>query len=170
MKIAAVVALVALGTATGWYARGPGTTLVVQADEVQAALAAHRIFAVDMARPVEISADGRDLLGTWLGARIGNPIQIPDLSAQGLELIGGRLLAGQDGRPAGQLMYEDADGMRVTLFLQLGYGDDTAFAFAQQGPDATLAWRSPELAYVLTGPVDRDQLINLAGLVHQANL
>ncbi len=170
-RLAAAVVLLAVGIGAGWAMHGaidrPGRSI---GSEVVVATAAHNLFVAEKLHPVEVSADARDHLGTWLGNRIGKPVAIPDLSGEGLTLIGGRLLPGANGVPAGQLMYETRDGQRVTLFLQRGSGDDTAFAFAREGGIGTLAWRSPDLAYVLSGPGDRDRLMQYAHAVHAANL
>lgn len=170
-RLAAAVALVGVGIGAGWALRGATDGPARHTgSEVAVAAAAHSLFVAEKLHPVEVSAEAREHLGTWLGNRIGKPVAIPDLSGQGLTLIGGRLLPGADGVPAGQLMYETRDGQRVTLFLQGGGGDDTTFAFAREGDIGTLAWRSPDLAYVLSGPVDRDMLMRYAHAVHAANL
>jgi len=165
---AAAALLLAVGLGAGWtlndYARGAAAP----GDEIAAALEAHRIFVAEKAHPVEVSAEARDHLGVWLGNRLGTPVAIPDLGAAGLTLMGGRLLPGPDG-PAGQLMYEVPDGRRVTLYIQPGAGEARSFFFAAfEGEDA-LAWRSPELSYVLTGPFDRDRLIGIAHQIHGAS-
>ena len=169
-RIAAMLALVAMGTGAGWLLRGASLAGSAVVPEVAAATLAHRVFVTEKLHPVEVSAAQSDHLGAWLGNRLGRPVSIPDLSGEGLTLLGGRLLPGDDGGPAGQLMYETETGERVTLYLQGGYGDETAFVFDQQGDVATLAWRSPDLAYVLSGPLGRDRLLNFAHLIHVANL
>jgi anti-sigma factor RsiW len=92
---------------------------------------------------------------------------VPDLTDAGLTLIGGRLLPGDKGA-AGMLMYQDQTGARVTLFLEAGQGDENTFAFRTDGDTNMLAWRDPEMAYVLTGPFDRTTLTNAAHFVHAA--
>jgi anti-sigma factor RsiW len=169
-RLAAVLALLAVGAGSGWLMRGASDPVPAAAREVAAAAVAHRVFVAEKLHPVEVSAARRDHLGTWLGNRLGRPISIPDLSAEGLTLMGGRLLPGGEAGPAGQLMYETATGERVTLYLQSGYGDETDFIFDLQGDVGTLAWRSPDLAYVLSGPADRAKLLDYAHAIHTANL
>ena len=164
-RMAAVFALLLVGSTGGWFmngwvsARGPDVRIV---DE---AVLAHRLFVAEKRHAVEVSAEAKDHLGAWLGNRIGEPIEIPDLSDQGLTLVGGRLLPGEDG-PYGQIMYQDASGERLTLLLRAGSGRESAFVFAGSGDARTLAWRSPELAFVLTGPFDRSRLVNIAHDIH----
>lgn len=169
-RMAAVFAIVAVSGGAGWLLRGAAPYALTDQVNVGIALAAHNVFVPEKLHPVEVSADAQDHLGTWLGNRIGKPVSVPDLSAQGLQLLGGRLLPGEGGQPAGQLMYETTTGERVTLFLQRGVGGETTFAFAQEKGLGTLAWRSPELAYILTGAVEKDELLRIAHAVHEWNL
>ncbi len=170
-QVAAAVVLVAISGAGGWILRGQLATGAGAAPETEvvAALAAHRVFVPEKLHPVEVSAKARDHLGTWLGNRLGRPVPIPDLTDEGLTLMGGRLLPGPDG-PAGQLMYQTASGKRVTLYLQPTRGKASAFAFARKGDVGTLAWRSGRLDLVLTGPIARDELIRIAHVIRPAAL
>ncbi|WP_417263786.1 hypothetical protein [Celeribacter sp.] len=58
----------------------------------------------------------RDHLKGWLSNRLGSEVRIPDLTAKGLTLVGGRLLPFEQGAAA-QFMHEDGQGTRVTLYL-----------------------------------------------------
>ncbi len=168
-RVAGAVVLIAISGAGGWVLRGQLATGAGAGpnSEITAALAAHRVFVPEKLHPVEVSAQARDHLGTWLGNRLGRPVPIPDLTDEGLTLMGGRLLPGPDG-PAGQLMYRTASGKRVTLYLQPTRGKGKAFAFAREGEVGTLAWRSGKLDLVLTGPVARDELIRIAHVIRPA--
>jgi len=53
----------------------------------------------------------------WLSKRVGTQLQAPDFSAQGFELLGGRLLTGETG-PVAQFMYQDKIERRVTLYVR----------------------------------------------------
>ncbi len=173
-RMAAVVALVAASGAGGWILRGTAPAVEVARNSVQtgvqAALVAYNVYVPEKLHPVEVSAEGQAHLGKWLGNRLGAPVKIPDLGAQGLTLLGGRLLPGSDGQPAGQLMYETAGGERVTLYLQGGFGEETAFVFSRENDVGAFAWRSPDLAYVLTGAMAQDELLNIAHAIQQWNL
>jgi len=168
-RMAAVVALIAIGGAGGWFLRGNATVPTGAPTEIDQALAAYRVYVPEKLHPVEVSADARDHLGVWLGKRIGSPISIPDLTSEGLELVGGRLLPGTDG-PAGQLMYQAADGSRVTLYLERGRGSESAFVFSRKGKVGALAWRSPELNFVLAGEMDRENLMRIAHVIYPVHL
>jgi anti-sigma factor RsiW len=80
------------------------------------AAAMYRTFANDRTRPVEISAAQKPELGRWLSERTGLSL-IPDFSAEGLKLVGGRVTPGEFGA-AGFLLYETATGERIGVFME----------------------------------------------------
>ncbi|MBD3786402.1 MAG: anti-sigma factor, partial [Sphingomonadales bacterium] len=127
---------------------------------------AHAVYAVEVAHPVEIAVTddtaAEPHLMAWLSKRLGHPLAAPDLGAQGFTLIGGRLLPADQG-PAAQLMYEDATGQRVTLYVAAMTGSETAFRF-REGEDGTasLIWVAAGLGFALSGPMDREALWPLA--------
>ncbi len=176
LRLAAVLALVAVGVAAGWFLRerlegGAGGPLPVAQGarpELTAALVAHRVYVPERLHPVEVAAESRKHLAVWLSNRLGARVTIPDLSAQGFTLVGGRLLPADDG-PAGLLMYQDDSGLRLTVYLAQGRGEESAFAFARDGQVNMLGWRSPDLAYVVSGPFDRDRLVQVAHAIEQAS-
>ena len=94
---------------------------------------------------------------------------MPDLGASGYELVGGRLLPAEKGRPAAQLMYQDAGGRRVTLYVRTTPGEQrTAFRFAREGDLSALYWADGQVAWVLVGDLPREQLLALANQVYAA--
>jgi hypothetical protein len=52
-----------------------------------------------------------------LTRRLSVPVKLFDLRSEGFELVGGRLLPDANG-PSAQLMYQDAMGQRVTVYLR----------------------------------------------------
>jgi anti-sigma factor RsiW len=162
--------LFAAGTTSGWY----GRALLAPADPrthalVADAAAAHLVYAVEVRHPVEVPASEQDHLATWLGRRLEVPLRVPDLSKSGYDLIGGRLLPAEAGRPAAQLMYEDVGGRRVTLYVRATSGDQrTAFRFAREGDLSALYWEDGAVAWVLVGELPRARLLELANQVYAA--
>ena len=61
-------------------------------------------------------ASDKDHLQTWLSNRVGLKLVAPDLVAEGFQLVGGRLLPAGQGKAA-MLLYEDAKGQRISLFV-----------------------------------------------------
>src|SRR5262245_1005962 len=74
---------------------------------VHAATVAHVVYAPEKRHPVEVAAAEQQHLVQWLSKRLDRPLRVPDLSAQGYTLVGGRLLPGNDGARA-QFMFERA--------------------------------------------------------------
>ena len=168
--IAASVAILAVGIALGWAGRGaaPQNTEIQVAGLVNEAIAAHAVFTADPNRPVEIKASDEDLLIRWLSNRVGEKLSAPDLSANGFELVGGRLLSATEG-PAAQFMYENANGTRITLFAVRSDNSQMAeFEFKNEGKTNSFYWQDENLRFALVGDLPRDQLNKIAVQVYQA--
>ena len=167
---AAGILLFVAGATSGWY----GHTLLAPADPraqtlVADAASAHLVYAVEVRHPVEVPASEQAHLATWLGRRLDVPLQVPDLNESGFELVGGRLLPAEQGRPAAQLMYQDVGGRRVTLYVRATPGDQqTAFRFTREGDLSALYWEDGDVAWVLVGELPRAQLLELADRVYAA--
>jgi anti-sigma factor RsiW len=86
----------------------------------------HAVFVRESEHLVEVPASRRDHIEAWLGNRVGYPLHVPDLSTQGLQFLGARMLA-VAGKPVAQLMYTTASGERVALCV------------TEQGADASTA-------------------------------
>lgn len=166
---AAAVLLFAGGAGSGWWLRDRGAVTGMPGPGFVAdALSAHQVYAVEVRHPVEVEAREADHLVTWLSRRLGIPVAAPDLAAQGFELVGGRLLPAATG-PAAQLMYQDASGRRVTLYVRASVDPaETAFRFASEGELTALYWRDHGAAWALLGELPRDELLRLAHAVYQA--
>jgi anti-sigma factor RsiW len=168
---AAAVALVlfAGGAGSGWWLRDRSVVPPPAASLLADAVNAHLVYTAEVRHPVEVGADQADHLVTWLSRRLGLPLAAPDLRSAGFELVGGRLLPAPHG-PAAQLMYQDASGRRLTLYVRPS--DDpaaeTAFRFAKEGHLTALYWRDQGGAWALLGELPRDDLLRLAHQVYQA--
>lgn len=166
---AAAVAIFVVGAASGWFASGltPVSTPVAPTTSIaQGATAAFRTFVVEVAHPVEVGAAQEAHLLQWLSKRLGRPLAAPDLSRFGYKLMGGRLL------PAGsvaaaQLMYDDASGRRLTVYVRAASGTETAFRFQQEGDASTFAWIDQGFGFAVTAMTGRDELLPIAEAVYQ---
>jgi len=167
--VAAALAMLGVGLAAGWFARGTlgqNDTRIV-ASLVQEAVAAHVVYASDQRRPVEIPAAQESQLVKWLSKRLGYALTVPDLSSKGFELVGGRLVPAQEG-PAAQFMYQDKAGHRITLFAVRAQGSQMAsFSYRSEGDAGSFYWQDENLSYALVGDVPRARLLALATAVYQ---
>ncbi len=126
------------------------------------AIEAHRVFAAEVRHPVEVGADQRDHLVAWLSNRLGQPLSAPDLAGAGFQLIGGRLLPGEDSLGA-QFMYENDAKDRVTLYVSKNLkGGQTAFKLTASGDLHTFYWLDGPLGYAITGAISESALLALA--------
>lgn len=178
-----MAASVALAFVAGWLAHlqwgGSGGELLARGsrplnDFGRQALVAHVVYSPEVRHPVEVPAAQQEHLVQWLSRRLGRTLRVPDLSAQGYELVGGRLLPGEQGARA-QFMYQNARAERVTLYvgaLAAGKGGsdasgETAFRFTQDGGTAGFYWVDQGFGYALAGRLDRAQLLPLAESVYR---
>lgn len=164
---AAALAWLALGVVVGWMARGSGPAPPAVADLVREAAVAHVVYSPEVLHPVEVYADQQSHLVKWLSKRLGAPIRVPDLAAAGYQLVGGRLLPSHEGAAA-QLMYQDAAGHRLTLYLrsQVPGAADTAFRYEEREGVGVFCWVDGPFGYALTGVSDRKRLLGVAKLVY----
>ncbi len=168
---AAGLLLFVAGAGTGWLAghrtdvagmpTAPATTAVAQN-----ASAAYRTYVVEVAHPVEVDAQHQAHLLQWLSRRLGKPLVAPDLAPLGYRLMGGRLLPGGSGAAA-QLMYDDASGKRLTVYVRAAEGSsETAFRFQHEGETSTFAWIDQGFGFAVTGAVPREELLPIAEAVY----
>jgi anti-sigma factor RsiW len=176
-----MAASVALAFVCGWagssyWGANPGSAQLARASvhnfAEQAALA-HAVYLPEVRHPVEVPAAQQDHLVQWLSKRVGRPLKVPNLSAQGYELVGGRLLPGESGARA-QFMFQNAGGERVTLYLgAIKAGDaaantkETAFRFLDDGAAPGFYWVDRGFGYALSGKLSRPALLALATEVYQ---
>ena len=141
---------------------------------VHAAAVAHAVYAPEKRHPVDVAAIEEQHLVQWLSKRLDKPLKVPDLSAQGYALVGGRLLPGSQGARA-QFMFEREDGERLTLYigsLNINAANDppsgaSAFRYSDEGPVPSFYWVDQGFGYALAGKLPREVLLKLAGVVYR---
>jgi anti-sigma factor RsiW len=169
-QLAALAASLIVGVAVGWVLRGPAPELpatVADATLPQRAALAHAVYVPEVLHPVEVGADQEAHLVKWLSKRLDQPLKAPDLSGLGFRLVGGRLLPGGD-KAAGQFMYENAPGRRLTLYVSTDLDDnrETAFRFAREHGASVFYWIDGPLGYALVADMDRGPLLQVAERVY----
>jgi anti-sigma factor RsiW len=160
---------------TQWHARAGESPIARQEPArnfAREAAVAYAVYQPEVRHPVEVPAAQQEHLVQWLSKRLGRPLKIPVLTAQGYELVGGRLLPGDDGARA-QFMYQNSAGQRLTLYLgalKPGPGEsnkETAFRFLSDGPVPGFYWLDQGFGYAITGPLPRPALQELATVVYR---
>lgn len=165
---AATLAWLGVGVAVGWQMQHalPGDTLPPM---VKHAAVAYITYASEVVHPVEVQASDEAHLEAWLSKRLGINIKAAKLDEVGFSLMGGRLLAGTQ-RPVAQFMYEDKVGRRLTLYVktqEMGFDQSAAFRYAQENEVNAFYWISNGTGYVLSGNLDRPDLLRVAKAVYQ---
>ncbi len=115
---AAMVLCLGLGGSAGWLfgasQKSDSVALAVSLLQQQA-MGSHVVYATDRHHPIEVAADDRDHLSQWLSNWLHRPVTPPDLSTLGYHLLGGRLLATEQGNAAALFVYDDPQGNRLSV-------------------------------------------------------
>ncbi|HEY4372577.1 MAG TPA: anti-sigma factor [Burkholderiales bacterium] len=174
-RVAEMLVLAGVCTAAGWFghdylghAGAPaGRTL---ADLPERAAVAFAVYSPEVRHPVEVTAKEEAHLVGWLSNRLATPVRAPVLGPQGFQLVGGRLLPGED-RPVAQFMYQNAAGKRLTLYLSTlapGAGmRESAFRFERVRSVNNFYWAQDNRAYALSGDISREELMPVARAVYE---
>ncbi|MBA2960832.1 MULTISPECIES: anti-sigma factor family protein [Ramlibacter] len=175
---AAVLLAFGLGWASHgqWDARGPASQVARARPVVdfgRQAVVAHVVFSPEIRHPVEVTAAQQEHLVQWLSKRLGRSLKVPDLTMQGYELVGGRLLSGGQG-PRAQFMYQNLKGDRLTLYVGALEGTpdaqaarETAFRFTSEAGTSSFYWVDQGFGYALAGRLGRAELLPLADVVYK---
>ncbi|HEY4316195.1 MAG TPA: anti-sigma factor [Herbaspirillum sp.] len=149
---------------------GSGNGAYIHGDDALArhAAIAHVTFSPEARHPVEVGVDQEAHLVAWLSKRLDTSLHPPKLGALGYDLIGGRLLPGDDG-PVAQFMYQDQAGARLTLYVSTEQDSkhETAFRFSQEGGVSVFYWIDGKFGYALSAAMPRDALGHIADAVYR---
>jgi len=165
---AAVLLAFGLGGVGGWFLHGgqptqAGTMTLL----AQQAVANHVVYTADRRRPTELGALQRDDLARWVSNRLNHQVAPPDLSADGYRYMGGRLAATPDG-PAGLFMYDDPQGVRLTVFvLPLSEAATMPIQHVDFAHVDGCAWIDKSVGYTVVGKLPPPELRRIAELVRK---
>jgi anti-sigma factor RsiW len=172
VRVAAVLAWIVFGGVLGWMLRGEApegnTAAGADADLVQRARLAHKIYVAEGRRAVEVAAAEEESMVRWLSKRMNAAVRVPDLREFGFEALGGRLLPGVAG-PACQLMYQNADGKRITIYLARADGKPKTLRFGDDDAVHVVFWSDGTLAFAVSGELDKERLTQIAAAVARAS-
>ena len=169
IRYAAAAGWLMLGGAAGWYLHD--YSVAKSADTVafaHRAAIAHIVYSPQVRHPVEVGADQEAHLVAWLSKSIGGNLKVPQLGSLGYQLVGGRLLPGDQG-PVAHFMFQDGSGQRLTLYVRNGGGEvkETAFRYAQERGVSVFYWIDGRFGYALSGEIDKSELLRVAKVVYQ---
>ncbi len=165
---AAAVLLLGLGGAGGWVLHvpggGPEGGIAALGREAAASFAT---YAPDQVRPVELKASDSATLVNWVSRRLGHPVAVPDLSAAGYRLMGGRLVPTEHG-PAGLFLYDNDKGSRLGVLVRpMSAQGDMPMSEQSNGPVSGYAWADKGIGYSLVSDASSGTLHPLADEVRR---
>lgn len=164
MRYAAMLGWLILGGMIGWGMQGRTSTLSAANDFPQWAAVAHAVYSVEEKRPVEVTDE--QAMVNWMTKRMQVKVTVPHLDELGYALIGGRLLPGQDG-PACQMMYQDNQGRRITIYMTRSTkkAEPQPIKTTQQNTIQVAYWQDGTLDFAVSGSVDSSELVRVAEAV-----
>ncbi len=165
-QMAAAALLLAVGLFGGFYFGIHSNVAPQLATEdtdhvVGEVVMAYSVYTPEVNHPVEVSGTQRTHLVNWLSKRMGHSIVAPSLESLDMTLLGGRLLASDDG-PGALLMYENPQGQRVVIYACLSDEKSSAFHYAQRQGVSVYYWVDNEVVYAIAGEMSRDRLLPIA--------
>lgn len=162
MRFAAMFAWLAIGTVAGWAVHEfTQTKETAELALVRQAAVAHLVYTPEAKRAVEVPAAEEQAMVNWLSKRMGVQISIPKLADAGYQLLGGRLLPGANG-VACQIMYQNAEGKRITLYMAKDAIESAPIEVAQQGALNVAYWADAKLSYAVSGDLPSGDLKRIA--------
>lgn len=171
-RVAAVAVWMTLGGIVGWGLRDrqapPAHTATYEAALVERARMAHVVYAAESRRAVEVPASQEDDMIRWLSKRMNTAVRVPDLTEHGFQAMGGRLLPGAQG-PACQIMYQNAAGKRLTIYLARDPGNVRPIRFSDQEVVHVVFWSDGKLAFAVSAEVDREELNRIAATISKSS-
>ncbi|MGI9435754.1 MAG: anti-sigma factor family protein [Geminicoccaceae bacterium] len=174
-RFAAVAVLMMASLGAGWWMNASYTAKTLETPAMnfaRQAASAHMLYAPDLRYPVEFGADQQDNLLLWLTERLGEQVHAPSLQDIGFLLVGGRLLPAAE-QAAAQLMYENPDSRRITLYIREGWNApisgarEGSVSYYGEGGLSMVYWNEGPFAYALIGEMDREQLFATAKTIRQ---
>ena len=166
---AAAIMLVGLGLGAGWFGRPLLDARPASATLIADAVNAHSVYVAENRHAVEVGSDDSEHLSTWLSNRLDTTLGMPNLDTQGFALVGGRLLPGEPqlGGRAAQLMYENADKQRVTIYVTAALADGApAYQFTSYDGAEAFYWANARITCTVVGTLPPEQMKAVAGAIY----
>lgn len=172
LRAAAVLGWIVLGGLLGWMLRGHLQDTVPQAADaelIERARIAHAIYTAEPRRAVEVAASQEEDMIRWLSKRMNAAVRVPKLDQFGFEALGGRLLPGTEG-PACQIMYQNAAGKRLTIYLARDpQKSPKPIRFSDKDAVRVVFWSDGTLAFAVSAELTTAELERIAAAVAQGS-
>ena len=168
-RAAAAIILLALGVGGGWLARAAFDAPSPSGRLIAEAVNAHTVYVGESRHAVEVGGEESTHLSSWLSNRLSTPLPMPDLTAEGFALVGGRLLPGEPGLGgrAAQLMYEDASGERITVYVTPALPDGRPVVqLASLDGAAAFYWANARITCTVVGSLPQPQMQTVSQAVY----
>jgi len=146
---AAVLLCLGLGSGGAWLLRPPADTILADAER------AHDAAAPGVTPPPTGARD--DVLRTALGL----PVRAPDLAALGYRLTGVQILTLGSGAHAAELVYQDAQAVRLTIYVRKSAGA-ARFDLLRRGSLRVCIWQDDVVGAVITGQMSAGAMMRVA--------
>ena len=167
---AAAVVLVGIGLGAGWFARPLFETAGAEQGLIADAVNAHTVYVAENRHAVEVSSDDSAHLSSWLSNRLQTHLGMPDLAPEGFELVGGRLLPGapERGGRAAQLMYQDANQQRITVYVTAALPDrQQTYQFANYEGAEAFYWANARITCTVVGTLPAGEMKSVSQAVYR---
>ncbi|MBX3575747.1 MAG: anti-sigma factor [Rhizobiaceae bacterium] len=158
-QAAAAALLLAVGAAGGYMAGLAGLGFDRAGEDLAAqAIAAHRTFTPATDHVVEVAANGDGYLKTWLSSQVGLTLVLPDLTGEGYELLGGRIIPAEDG-PAALLVYQNSKGDRISIYMTAASTTKARGLYGEhEGTTKAIYWLDPGYGCAVVSDLPEDQM------------
>lgn len=110
----------------------------------------HRIYAKQKRHLVEVPAAEKSHIEQWLAKTVGLPFRVPDLTEQGLDFAGARLLVA-DAKPVAQLLYTSPSGAVVGICFTPSDKPAAPFVEREVGGLGMVVWWRGGFGFVVVG-------------------
>jgi anti-sigma factor RsiW len=110
----------------------------------------HSVQSKETKHLVEVPSAEADDLKTWFGRRLERPLEVPDLSASGLQFAGGRMLV-VAWKPVAEFMYTRASGPPVALCIAHTGAEPAGVRVDHRGDLHLASWQEGGYTYVIVG-------------------
>ncbi|BBK30045.1 anti-sigma factor RsiW [Stella humosa] len=175
LPLAASVAALMIGASAGYWAgrspvAPPVTEMAAASGLVDNLAGYYDLYTMTGVEPEQMAfADmrtgERDGLQSWLSNRLERETKVPDLSTFGYSLRGGRIVI-SEGRPAGQIIYENpADKRPIAIYVGTTTKRDAQITLDQRKDVNVAYWRREGRTIAVFGKSDKSVIRDIAAKV-----